>query len=73
MAKITRMRGPIEVWRVEIGDSVTLALSPEEALDSLMSQIEEPAVRVEWVNVPQDFDPPGWDGRFPRLPPSATA
>lgn len=73
MVKITRMPGKVEVWRVDVNGSITLAISPEEALDSVMQQIKEPAVRIEWINTPQGFDPPGWDGRFPRLPPSATA
>lgn len=73
MIKITRLSGAVEVWRVEVNDLTVLATSPEEALDSVMSQVEKPSVRIRWVNVPHDFDPPGWDDRFPRLPPSATA
>lgn len=73
MIKITRLPGKVEVWKVEVGDIVALAVSPEEALDSVMSQVESPSVRIRWVNVAHDFDPPGWEGRFPRLPPTATA
>lgn len=73
MVKITRLPGAIEVWKVQVGKSVTLAISPEEAIDSVMAQIDNASVGIQWVNVPHDFDPPGWDGRFPRLPPSAIA
>jgi len=73
MVKITRLPGKIEVWRVDIGKENMLAISAEEALDFVLKEIEKPAVRIEWINAPHGFEPPGWDGRFPRLPPSATA
>lgn len=73
IATITRVDGVVELWRVEVDGQEHIALSPGEALDAVMFVSEKSSVSICWKNVPQDFEPPGWDDRLPRLPPSATA
>jgi hypothetical protein len=73
VATITKDTTGVEVWRVEIDGKIYLTLSPEEALDAVMAASEKSSISILWLNVPQDFDPPGWEDRRPRLPPSATA
>lgn len=73
IATITLLPGKVETWRVDVDGHVHLAISPEEALDAVLSTTNGRSVSVSWVGVPQDFDPPGWDGRLDRLPPSAIA
>jgi hypothetical protein len=72
-AVITMMDGEIEAWIVEFDGQKHLALSAEQALDAVMYLSEGNSVSVKWENVAQDFEPPGWSGRLPRLPPNAMA
>ena len=73
VATITLLRGSVDSWRIDVDGEVHLALSPEEALDAVLSVATGRSLSVSWVGVPQDFDPPGWDGRLDRLPPNAIA
>lgn len=73
IATITRVEGAVEVWNVELNGQTHVALTPGEALDAVMFISEKSSISICWKNVPQDFDPPGWADRLPRLPPSATA
>lgn len=73
VATITLLPGRVQVWRVDANGEVHLAITPEEALDAVLSAATGRSVSVNWIGVPQDFDPPGWDGRLDRLPPNAMA
>lgn len=73
VATITLLKGSVDSWRIDVDGEVHLALSPEEALDAVLSVATGRSLSVSWVGVPQDFDPPGWDGRLDRLPPNAIA
>ena len=67
------LRGSVDSWRVDADGQTHLALTPEEALDAVLSVATGRSVSVNWIGVPQDFDPPGWEGRLDRLPPEAIA
>ncbi len=73
VATITMLRGNVDSWRVDADGQIHLALTPEEALDAVLSIATGRSVSVNWIGVPQDFDPPGWEGRLDRLPPEAIA
>ncbi len=73
VATITLLPGRVETWRVDADGQIHLAISPEEALDAVLSVATGRSVSVNWIGVPQDFDPPGWEGRLDRLPPNAIA
>jgi hypothetical protein len=72
-AEVTYLPGDVGAWLVTVDGERYLALTPEEAMDAIFLHADSKSISISWENVPQNFEPPGWEGRRPRRPPEVIA